>query len=139
MRDLRQDLPNRCHPPGPEDEKGLHQIPGGLPDMSLVQDVLSCGCHHHFTGKVDSGRSFMGVNHACGDYKQFFQTDNAGFCWHAVADLGHGSSPGAYRVEGSHLRYNDSRIFPDDRAAFLGADKQICGSRPKDEQRYKIS
>jgi len=29
--------------------------------MSLVQDVLSCGCHHHFTGEIYSGCSFMGV------------------------------------------------------------------------------
>jgi predicted ferric reductase len=29
--------------------------------MSPVQDVLSCGCHHHFAGKVDPGRCFMGI------------------------------------------------------------------------------
>ena len=29
--------------------------------MSLVQDVLSCGCNHYFTGEVYSGCGFMGV------------------------------------------------------------------------------
>ena len=29
--------------------------------MPSVQDVLSCGCHHHFTGKIYSGCRFMGV------------------------------------------------------------------------------
>lgn len=26
-----------------------------------MQDVLSCGCHHHFTGKIHSGCGFVGV------------------------------------------------------------------------------
>jgi len=69
---FRQNLSHRCYPPGPEDEKSVHQVSGGLPDMSLVQDVLSCGCNNHFTGEVYSRRGFMGVNSGCDYQKQFF-------------------------------------------------------------------
>lgn len=54
-------MPHRRHPQRPKDGKSIHRVSGRLPDMSLMQDVLSCGCNHHFTGEIYSGCSFMGV------------------------------------------------------------------------------
>lgn len=59
---MRQNLPHRCHPTGHNNEKGIHQVSSGLPDLSPMQDVLSSRCNHHFTGKINSGRGFMGLN-----------------------------------------------------------------------------
>jgi predicted ferric reductase len=58
---LRQHLSHGCDPPGSEDQKGVYQISGGLPDMSPLPDVLSGGRHHHSAGEVHPGRGFMGV------------------------------------------------------------------------------
>ena len=41
--------------------------------MSLVQDVLSCGCNNHFTGEIDSGCSFMGVKMSTYIKSNFFR------------------------------------------------------------------
>ena len=59
--DMRENLPHGCDSTRPKDEEGLHQVSGGLSDLSFVQDVLPCGCHHHFTGEVYSGCGFLGV------------------------------------------------------------------------------
>ena len=61
LRDMRADMPHRRHPSGSRNKKGIHCVSGRLPDMPSVQDVLSCGCNHHFPGKIHSGCGFLGV------------------------------------------------------------------------------
>ncbi len=58
---VRQDMPHGRNPYRREDRKGSNKISCGLPDLSLVQDVLSCRGYNNLTGEIDSGRGFLGV------------------------------------------------------------------------------
>jgi len=131
---MRQNMPHRRDPPGPEDEKGVYRISGRLPDMSPVQDVLSCRCNHHFTGEVYSGGSFVGIRDQHLFQKQFSYSRRSYFLHHTPVYSGTGQFPEANRIEGITFCYDNSGILRNDRAVFCGTNKQLCVQKPHDEQ-----
>ncbi len=54
-------MSHRRHPQRSEDEKSVHRVSGGLPDLPPLQDVLSRGCNHYLAGEIHSGDGVMGV------------------------------------------------------------------------------
>lgn len=61
LRNMRCNLSNRRYSVESEKQKSRDKIPGRLPDLPPMQNVLSGGCNHYFAREVNTGSCFLGI------------------------------------------------------------------------------
>ena len=61
LRNLYSDLSYRCYPSELENKEGDDTIPGRLPNLSSMSDVLPGRRDQHITGKIHPGNYVMGM------------------------------------------------------------------------------